>query len=67
MSVHELMDVVGSVLDSGTCFMIYASQDTKANVVLDLMKSRKINVITAIREVRIFNYDDFRIINILSI
>ena len=67
MSVHELMGVVGSVLDSGTCFMIYASQDTKANVVLDLMKSRKINVITAVREVRIFNYDDFRIINILSI
>ena len=58
MSVHELMEVVGNVLDSGACFMIYASQDSKTKIVLDVMKRHKINVITAIREVRIFNYDD---------
>ena len=55
MSVNELIDLVGSVLNNGACFMVYGSQSREKKIVLDLVRSRAINIITAVREVSTLN------------
>ncbi|XP_068670177.1 glutamate receptor ionotropic, NMDA 1-like [Montipora capricornis] len=50
MSVNELIDLVGSVLNNGACFMVYGSQSREKKIVLDLVRGRAINIITAVRE-----------------
>ena len=51
MSVQELMGIVDSALHDGPCFLVYASNDSKARIVLDIATRQGLNIITAVEEV----------------
>lgn len=53
MSVHELLTLADSALLDGPCLMVYASEDSKARIVLDIATRQGLNIITAIPEVGI--------------
>ena len=53
-SVQELMDLVDTALQGGPCFMIYASENINARIVLDIATHQGLNIITAVEEVSIF-------------
>lgn len=50
-SVSELISLAESALQGGPCFMVYAAEDNKGRIVLDLAIGQGLNIITAIREV----------------
>ena len=51
MGVQELMRIVDTALHDSPCFMVYASDDSKARIVLDIATRQGLNVITAVEEV----------------
>ena len=51
MSVQELMGIVDTALHDGPCFMVYASNDSKVRIVLDIAARQGLNIITAVEEV----------------
>lgn len=52
-SVSELVGLAEGALQGGPCFMVYAVEDNKGRIVLDLALSHGINIITAVQEVSI--------------
>lgn len=50
-SVSELINLAQAALQGGSCFMVYAAEDNKGRIVLDLAIDHGLNIITAIKEV----------------
>lgn len=49
MSIKELMDHTDIALRDGPCFMVYASEDSNARIVLDVATRQELNIITAVQ------------------
>lgn len=54
-SVSELIDLADEALQGGSCFMVYAAEDDKGRIVLDLAIGHGLKILTAIKEVSV-NY-----------
>lgn len=50
-SVSELIDFAQNATETGPCFMVYATEDSKARIVLEFAITQGINVVTAISPV----------------